>query len=256
MSGLGSGVMIRIVLSPLFIGLIALAVGQAVIFRRWRQLTRLERGACLLLAFSTGMLLVASLPIVANPLLYSLERQYKEPTAADLARANAVVVLDGGYVKGKDPSRDRLGRATAGRVVCGVDGFKGSGVKWLVMSGGGRSVDLMRDLAIKLGVPPQQILLEPLSRNTFEHPLEVRKLAQVNESDTLALVTDAFHIPRAMGEFKRYFPMVIPIPCDPRAPPSVRPRQFLPQAEALSRTTNVLQEYLGVVWYGIRHLGD
>jgi len=248
--------MFKIVLSPLFIGLIALAVGQAVIFRRWRQLTKLERGACLLLAVTTGVLLVASLPIVANLLLYSLERRYPEPTAADLARADVVVVLDGGYVKGKNPSRDWLGGATVGRVLCGVDGFKESGAKWLIMSGGKRPVELMRDLAIQRGVPLQQILLEPASRNTFEHPIKVRQLAQISNADNIVVATDAFHIPRAMGEFKRHFPHAVAIPCDVHAAPSVGPRQFLPQAGALGRSTGTLQEYLGVVWYGLRHLGD
>lgn len=256
MSGLAYAAMFKIVFSPLFIGLVALAVSQAVLYRRWRQLTRLERGACLLLAVTTGTLLVASLPIVANLLLYSLEGQYKEPTPADLAAANAVVVLEGDYVKGKDPSRSRLGSATVGRVFCGVAGFKGSGAKWLIMTGSGRGVELMRDLAIERGVPPQQILLEPASRNTFDHPIKVRLLAPVSNANTIVVATDAYHIPRAMGEFKRYFPVVIPIPCDPPAPPSVRPRQFLPQVEALNRTTNMLQEYLGVVWYNVRHLGD
>ena len=259
MSGLGYAAMFKIVFSPLFIGLVALVVGQAVLFRRWRHLTWLERGACLLLAVTTGTLLMASLPIVASLLMYSVESRYREPTPADLARANAVVVLDGGYVKGRDPSRDWLGGVTVGRVLCGVDGFRQSGAKWLVMSGGsggGRSVELMRYLAIDRGVPPQQILLEPLSRNTFEHPLEVRKLAQVSEADTLAIVTDAFHVPRAMREFKRYFPKAIPVPCDVHALPSVGPRQFLPQIGALGRTTTTLHEYLGVVWYGVRHLGD
>jgi uncharacterized SAM-binding protein YcdF (DUF218 family) len=253
MSGLSYAAMFKIVFSPLFIGLIALAVGQAVLFRRWRQLTRLERGACLLLAVTTGTLLVASLPIIASLLLYSLESRYREPTAADLAQANAVVVLEGGSVKGKAPSRDRLG-GTAGRVLCGVDGFKQSGAQWLIMSGTGHPPELMRDLAIQLGVPPQQILLDSLSRNTFEHPLQVRKLAQVSEADTLAIVTDAFHIPRAVGEFKRYFSRVIPVPCDVHASPTVGPRQFLPQVGALGRSTAMLYEYLGVVWYRVRHL--
>jgi uncharacterized SAM-binding protein YcdF (DUF218 family) len=248
--------MFRIFLSPLFIGLIALVVGQAILFRRWRHLALLERGACLLLAISTGVLLIASLPIVANLLLFSLERRYEEPTAADLARANAVVVLEGDYLKGKGPAGDRLGEASTSRVLCGVDAFKGSGAKWLIMSGGGRPVELMRDLAIERGVPPAGVLIEPLSRNTFEHPIRVRKLAQISDGDTVVVVTNGYHIPRAMGEFKRYFPRVIALPCDVRGPPSVGPRQFLPQLVALDRSTSTLHEYLGIVWYGIRHLGD
>ena len=114
----------------------------------------------------------------------------------------------------------------------------------------------MRDLAIEQGVPPERILFEPFSRNTFEHPLGLRELAQISEADTVVVVTDAFHITRAMGEFKRYFPRVIPIPCDVRGRPSAGPRQFLPHVGALGRSTAMLQEYLGVVWYGIRHLGD
>jgi uncharacterized SAM-binding protein YcdF (DUF218 family) len=201
------------------------------------------------------MLLIASLPIVASLLLYSLESQYEEPTAANLALANAVVVLEGDYVKGKDPSRDRTG-ATAPRVLCGVAGFKQSGAGWLIMSGREeRPVELMRDLAIDLGVPPQQILIDPLSRQTFQHPLEIRKLAQIGNADTIVVVSDTFHLPRAMPGFRRHFPRVAPIPCDLHGAPEVGPRQFLPHATALTRTTTMLQEYLGIAWYSIRDPG-
>jgi uncharacterized SAM-binding protein YcdF (DUF218 family) len=247
---------------PLFISLLLLAIGEALLFRHYRRFNRLERLGCLLLAASTGMLLIASLPIVANALLYSLERQYRESTVPDLANADAVVVLSGGYVPGKDPSQDVLGWATYFRVLCGVDAFKASSAGWLIMSGRAdevrhtRTVDLMRELAVEHGVPHEKILLEPRSRNTFEHPRELRKFAQIDETATIAVVTDAWHLPRAIGEFKRYFQRVKPIPCGIHTLPTVGPGDLLPQVEALQLTTTMMHEYIGSVWYGLRHLAD
>lgn len=254
--------MFKIIFSPLFIGLLVLVVGHAVLFRHWRRFGRLERLGCLLLAISTGMLLIASLPIVANALLYSLERQYGESTVADLAHVDAVVVLSGGYLRGKEPSQDRLAGDTYFRVLCGVDAFKSSPGRWLIMSGrsGGvrhtRMVELMREVAVGHGVPQEKILLEPFSRNTLEHPRELRKLAQIDQTAAIAVVTDAWHMRRAMGEFKRYFQGVKPIPCGIHALPTVGLRDFLPHVGGLGRTTTMLHEYIGSVWYGLRHLGD
>jgi uncharacterized SAM-binding protein YcdF (DUF218 family) len=252
----------EIIIAPLFISLLMLAIGEAVLFRHYRRFSRLERGGCLLLSVSTGTLLIASLPIVASALLYSLERQYREPTVPDLANADAVVVLSGGYVRGRDPSQDRLAENTYFRVLCGVDAFKASPAAWLIMSGRAdevrhtRMVDLMRGLAVEHGVPQEKILLEPFSRNTFEHPRELRKFDQIDETDTIAVATDAWHLPRAIGEFKRYFQRVTPIPCGIHSRPTVGLGALLPQVEALELTATMMHEYIGSVWYRIRHLGD
>jgi uncharacterized SAM-binding protein YcdF (DUF218 family) len=208
------------------------------------------------------MLLIASLPIVASALLYSLERHYRESTVPDLAHADAVVVLSGGYVRGRDPSQDRLSEDTYFRVLCGVDAFKASPAAWLIMSGRAdegrhtRMVDLMREMAVELGVPQEKILLEPSSRNTFEHPRELRKLAQIDETATIAVVTNTWHLPRAIVEFNRFFQRVKPIPCGTHTLPTVGLGDLLPQVEALELTATMMHEYIGSVWYGVRHLGD
>jgi uncharacterized SAM-binding protein YcdF (DUF218 family) len=117
-------------------------------------------------------------------------------------------------------------------------------------------VDLMRELAVEHGVPQEKILLEPFSRNTFEHPREVRKLAQIDETATIAVVTDAWHLPRAIAEFKRYFQRVKPISCGIHTLPTVGLGDLLPQVEALELTAMMMHEYIGSVWYSLRHLGD
>jgi len=53
--------------------------------------------------------------------------------------------------------------------------------------------------------------------------------------------------------FKRYFPNVIPLPCNYRCQP-VKLNEFLviPSADALLLSTNVFHELIGIVWYRAR----
>jgi len=47
-------------------------------------------------------------------------------------------------------------------------------------------------------VPKQDILLEKVSRNTFENLLEVKKIMQTNNLQSVIIVSDPLHMARAL----------------------------------------------------------
>jgi len=249
-----SGIL-KALIAPLIAVCILLLLGQAFLFVGWRRRARAERIAPLMMAAGTMLLIVLSMPVVATTLARSLEHTYREPQDDALERLDAIVILSGGYRPGDSPEYDELTAATAARVACGARTWKRSSARWLVLSGrshridGGREGNLMQALALDLGVPSDRILRESVSRTTFEHPDEVLKLPQVRATDTLGVATSAWHMRRAMAQFRRAFQTVVPIPCDFRGRASPGTLAYLPQAHALRLSTTFFHEYASEVWY-------
>lgn len=73
---------------------------------------------------------------------------------------------------------------------------------------------IARDLLVELGHPPGRMLLEDKSRTTWENGVFSRKVARPKPGQTWVLVTSAFHMPRAVGVFRRLGWQVIPYPAD------------------------------------------
>ena len=67
----------------------------------------------------------------------------------------------------------------------------------------------MKELAVKLGVNPEKIILEEESTNTLGHTLYLKKILK---DETFILVTSAIHMPRAMGLFLKAEYKPIPAP--------------------------------------------
>jgi uncharacterized SAM-binding protein YcdF (DUF218 family) len=72
----------------------------------------------------------------------------------------------------------------------------------------------MRDAIVSLGIDPARVLVEERSRNTEENARFARALAQPAAADRWLLVTSAFHMPRAVGVFRRIGWAVDPYPVD------------------------------------------
>lgn len=65
-----------------------------------------------------------------------------------------------------------------------------------------------------LGVPPQQVIYESMSRTTFENATLSAGLPGVNPALPWLLLTSAYHMPRAMAVFKKTGWNVTPYPVD------------------------------------------
>src|SRR5690606_34882032 len=66
------------------------------------------------------------------------------------------------------------------------------------------------------GIAPDRIVLERVSRNTYENAILVRELLEPRPGDTWLLVTSAWHMPRAVGAFRQAGFDVVPWPADYR----------------------------------------
>lgn len=89
------------------------------------------------------------------------------------------------------------------RVAHAVALHRAGQVQRLLLSGGGApcEADAMAELARAAGVKPSVLLLERQSRNTVENALFSLRL--VEPGARLVVVSDAWHLPRALHVFRR-----------------------------------------------------
>ncbi|MFM7579622.1 MAG: YdcF family protein, partial [Microcystaceae cyanobacterium] len=88
----------------------------------------------------------------------------------------------------------------------------GGRISWL--SGGSPEAQDMAELLTFLGVPPDNILQDPLSLNTEQNAKNVQKIVQEKGLKKLLLVTSAFHMTRAQLIFTKLGMDVLPAPTD------------------------------------------
>lgn len=95
---------------------------------------------------------------------------------------------------------------------------------------------------------------EGRSRNTAENALYSRILLQALNIDRIVLVTHAFHMSRALTEFKRVGFDVQPAPTGYLSTEeNLSLLSFIPSAQALTVSSFVFHEYLGLLWYRLRY---
>lgn len=196
-------------------------------------------------------------PLGANIMVGALEADSPATGTCGADTRPVYVVLAGG--KRGTPSGEtdiaRLLEASFRRTVEGARLAQGHPGSLLVLTGGTGSAvteaDLMRHLAITMGVDPATILIERWSETTYESAVGVARLLQPLGVRRLHLVTSAMHMPRAAAVFRRQGFDVCPHPVDSRY---LRPdplEALLPQVTALVKTTDALHEMLGYAWYAM-----
>lgn len=100
------------------------------------------------------------------------------------------------------------GPALRRRIEHGADVFFASGARYLVVSGGVVAAPpaeavLMRSIALERGVPEERIVLEDMARNTFENAVYSGLIIRREGWQRSIVVTDAYHLPRALFCFRR-----------------------------------------------------
>ena len=111
----------------------------------------------------------------------------------------------------------------------------------------------MRDFAIKLGVPKENILLTENVGNTDQEAISFKKLFKINDPKII-LVTSAFHMPRAQKVFEAAGIQVIPFPVDFRSGTSKQTfMSFIPSAGAFLKTSFFVREMIGRTYYNLKY---
>ncbi|MFW6257042.1 MAG: YdcF family protein [Bacillota bacterium] len=257
----------RILLSPLFVLLVVLIPGLIYTYSRagtsiYKSSKRLNRIIMLMLIFSL-LVAILSLPFVSSRLAYLIERDYFDFPEKAIKDVDVITVLSGGDMEAPGVKYDLVGYTTSLRVMRGVKTFKESDAGLLVMQGWPddreykQMTGLMRELAVEMGISGEQIKEESYSRNTFQHPLKLKEKTGIDADSSVAVVTSAWHLKRAEIEYSLYFSEVVPVPADFYTfTEKGGIRDFLPQLEALQISTAVIQEYIGIIWYKVRHFSS
>jgi uncharacterized SAM-binding protein YcdF (DUF218 family) len=169
-----------------------------------------------LTGFSLAALLLLSLPVTA----YSLMSRLEAPPLSDpraLGDARAIVVLAGGVVRGApDWGGDTINLFTLQRVRYGARLARQTGLPLLVTGAapnqeGPGEAAMMRDvLSQEFGVAPRWV--DERARNTAGNAREAAALLQAAGIGRIALVTSAFHMPRAQRAFERAGLQVVAAP--------------------------------------------
>lgn len=203
----------------------------------------------------TLALALFSLPITTDLLAKSLTLTLEKPMTN---QPDYIFTLGGGYNIGTSTEDDFLSEESYRRVQTATTLWKQYPHATLVVSGGssekGRQTDqlaqLMKQAAVQRGVPASQILIEPRSFNTREHPIEALKLPKVTPNTPIVVVTSVWHLRRAKQEFNRYFKNAwyysAPLTTDP-----ITWRDFLPNSYTLGKSTVLLSEWVGLIWYRV-----
>jgi uncharacterized SAM-binding protein YcdF (DUF218 family) len=253
-------------LYPLSVVCLCLGIGVLAPLRPGRR--RALAGAAL------ALLLVASCGSVARELGRSLEWQNLPPP--QLPHADAIVVL-GGMLRPIVYPRTHPELDDSGDRVLHAARLYRAGLAPRIHIAGGR-LDFTRTLGAEapeiaailgeLGVPPEALLLDENSRNTYENAVEARRLLAPLGVARILLVTSAMHMPRAAGLFRHQGFEVVPAPTDFHVVAYEPSRGGLadslwlailaamPRADALEATTGALREWLGIAFYRFRGLLD
>lgn len=108
----------------------------------------------------------------------------------------------------------------------------------------------VRQFLIDAGIPAERIVVENRSRNTYENAVFTKDLLKPIAQDRWLLVTSAYHMPRAVGVFRKVGFGVIPYPVDFRTRDwgdVLRPFDSI--GAGLQRTDLAAKEWIGLIAY-------
>ena len=177
-------------LSPVAVLLIAALLGVLWSKSRFARMGRAIALAAIL------VLIVAAMTPLGLILVSPLEHRFPRPPP-DLPPPYGMIMLGGG--------------AGLDRVVEAAILAKRYPQARIVFSGGsgslfdGKSIEApeVRKILIDLGIDPKRITLEDKSRNTAENARFTAAMIDPEPSQPWLIVTSAFHMPRAMGLFRK-----------------------------------------------------
>ena len=218
----------------------------------------LRRFGLVVAALSIVQVLVMSFPPVSDALLAPLQ----DKARAEAARApaccyEAIVVLGGGVTPAVPPSlMDPDLSDSADRMWYAARLYHRGLARRIIVSGGSMvagtvelattEAEAMRRFLIDLGVPSEAIGSEGNSQNTIQN---IRNVRQMVGEARVALVTSAYHMPRALKLARQGNLNVGAFPTDWRLPAEARPlwENWVPSIAAMVWSSISLREHLALL---------
>jgi uncharacterized SAM-binding protein YcdF (DUF218 family) len=205
------------------------------------------------------LLAIAAFSPLGNLLLYPLENRFPQWSAAQGA-PDGIVVLGGPIDPDLSVAHNApVIRAAPDRIVAAAAlALKYPNAK-IVFSGGSaslisneaREADYAAAVFESLGVDKARLIMDRASRNTYENAQFSRQLAAPKPGERWLLVTSAFHMPRAVGLFRKVGFAVEPCPVDWHVGRDTADIIAFTQfsTDGLVRTDIAVREWLGLIAY-------
>ncbi|AKG22606.1 YdcF family protein [Calothrix sp. 336/3] len=223
--------------------------------------------AASLITLALVILLISSNSWMPIWLARSLEWQN---TPKELPNAEAIVVL-GGATKSTFPPRPGVDLSEQGdRVIYAAQLYRQQKAPYIILSGGridwrgqgaAESADMV-EILTSLGIPPEALLQDTQSLNTYQNAVNTRKIMESKGIKRILLVTSALHMPRSLMIFRHQGIDAIAAPTDFLVSegeiqelgnsPKAALLNILPESNNLQKFTNAIKEYIGIVVYRLR----
>jgi|SRR5215472_1635909 len=218
--------------------------------------SRFARAGRLVAFVSLIVLAVLGFSPFGNALLIPLENRFP-PWDSGRGTPDGIIVL-GGAVNGLDANNQVALNEGAERLAVLPELARRYPNARILFSGGSAALmyegDAEANIAVRLlesfGIGRDRILLEGRSRNTAENAAFSKEVGQPKLGERWLLVTTAYHMPRAIGCFRRVGFPVEPYPVDWRtngAGNALWP--FVTLSEGLQRTDAAVHEWIGLLVY-------
>jgi uncharacterized SAM-binding protein YcdF (DUF218 family) len=238
--------------SSLILG--AIIAGTILVFTAWRRLARALLGGAI------AALVICGLSPLGDVLIRPLEQRFPRPDLDRPGPAVAGIIVLGGAEDNRAMDTPQLAalNEAAERYTEAVALARRLPAARLVFSGGSGAL-LRREppeaeaaarLFAALDIAKDRITLESKSRDTCENAAFTARLIAPQPDERWLLVTSGWHMPRAVGCFRRAGFAVEPWPVDYRAPRQLdltRWHRSIP--EGLRRVDLVMREYAGLAGY-------
>lgn len=232
------------------VNLVPLAIGGMVV-AVWRH-----RLGLAITAFAVTGLFVFSLPAVSSGLMRGLEADL--PAAAG-AKPQAIVILSaeiregqpGSVVAGIDAGPMTLERLRAGARLA-----KQTQLPILVSGGIGHAgwpplaVIMAKTLQLDFGLQPKWV--ESLSVDTWQNALDSAAILKHDGVDSVYVVTNAWHMRRALIAFRHAGLLAVPAPDRLQAALPLEMSDFVPAPVALLASYYAVHEWIGCAVYLLR----
>ena len=246
---------------PLFVyptGFIVVSALLCLLFLAWNW----RRAAVTCLLVGTLYVWLCATPVFSRLLADSLEGDYLTRTVEQMPQADLIVMLGGTLSPpGQwNPYGDL--DSSAARITETARLYRAGKAPQVLISGGqlfpvaGRAseAEMVRALLMDFGVPESAIIVETLSRNTYENATGTARMLQKQPGASVLLVTSAWHMQRAVAVFRRAGVTVVPAPTDSfraQLADSI-PFGYLPDVDALRISTLCIKEWIGMAVYKLR----
>lgn len=213
-----------------------------------------DKKAAIVLFAVNFIFYLCSTSLLSDLLVKSLESKYRPPvkvTGDVLVMLGNGATLDSPDINGSG----LLSGSAANRLLTTARLYRITNLP-IIVSGGkvfadnGNEALIARRQLIELGIPEDKITMENKSLNTTQNALYTKRILEKNHFKKPILIVSAFQMHRAVLNFHKIGVGVMPYPTDYRTnlKQNFGAPKFIPSAFALSDTSLILKEYLGIIF--------